>query len=121
MTFVPWRRVLELAQGIEDAYVARKEVDVRDGVFLARAIVLFQSQMVSSQVRPMGSGALARPAKDEAWGQIMQVARRIDQRASTRLPGDETAILALARAVLAFQRTLDRWAYERSARRARSE
>jgi hypothetical protein len=120
MTFVPWNRVLELAQGIEDAHVAGREMDPRDGLRLARAIVLFQSQLVTSRVRAVANGAIAGPAKDETWGQITQLARRIDQRAGTRLPCEETAILEMARSVLAFQRTLDRWTYERSARASRS-
>ncbi len=48
---------------------------------------------------------------NNTWERIVELARRVDARATARRPPDEATILELARAVLAFERTIDRWRF----------
>jgi hypothetical protein len=48
-------------------------------------------------------------ARPGSWENIVELARRVDGRANARRSIDEQLALGLARAVLAFQKTIDSW------------
>ena len=53
MTTVIWTRIVVLARQLQEDHLARGAVDVDVALRLARAILLFQEQMVGSLLRTM--------------------------------------------------------------------
>ena len=49
--FLPWSRVVELAQQLDSIYFVRHEVDSEIAARLARAVLDFQAQLLGGLVR----------------------------------------------------------------------
>jgi hypothetical protein len=53
MSSLHWKRIVELARELRDAHRARGKVDVDVAVRLARAVLLFQDQLLGTQARSL--------------------------------------------------------------------
>jgi hypothetical protein len=53
MSSLHWKRIVELAHELREAHRARGKVDVDVAVRLARAVLLFQDQLLGTQARSL--------------------------------------------------------------------
>jgi len=53
MGSIPWTRIVELAKQIDQDYVARGAVDADTVLRLARAVLLFQEQLLGGMLRTL--------------------------------------------------------------------
>jgi hypothetical protein len=49
---IPWTRIVELAEHVEQQYELRGAVDIDTALRLIRAVLQFQEQLVAGMVRP---------------------------------------------------------------------